>query len=55
MATSVGQHAPVFLPGEPPDREAWQATVYRSQRVGQSNPASAMMQDYISAVAALPQ
>ena len=40
-----------------PDREAWQATVYRSQRVGRdgSNPARAMMQDYILAVAALPQ
>ena len=31
MAASIGQYAPVFLPGEPPlpDREAWQATVYR--------------------------
>jgi len=36
MATSVGQYAPVFLPGEPPplpaptpNREAWQATAYR--------------------------
>ena len=29
MATSTGQYAPVFLPGDPPDREAWQATVYR--------------------------
>jgi len=31
MATSIGQYAPVFLPGEPvlPDREAWQATVNR--------------------------
>ena len=30
MGTSIGQYAPVFLPGEPlPDREAWQATVYR--------------------------
>ena len=31
MATSIGQYAPVFLPGEHPlpDREAWQATVYR--------------------------
>ena len=31
MATSIGQYAPVFLPGEPrlPDREAWQATVYK--------------------------
>ena len=29
MATSIGQYTPVFLPGEPPDREAWQATVYR--------------------------
>ena len=29
MATSIGQYAPVFLPGEPPDREAWQGTVYR--------------------------
>ena len=31
MATSIGQYAPVFLSGEPPlpDREAWQATVYR--------------------------
>ena len=57
MATCVGQHVPVFLPGEPPNREAWQATVYRSQIVGRdgSNPASAMMQDYILAVAALPQ
>ena len=28
--TSIGQHAPVFLPGERPlpDREAWQATVF---------------------------
>ena len=29
MATSIGQYTPVFLPGEPPDREAWQATVDR--------------------------
>ena len=30
MATSVGQYAPVFLPGEPTFlTEAWQATVYR--------------------------
>ena len=30
MTTSIGQYVPVFLPGEPlPDREAWQATVYR--------------------------
>ena len=30
MATRIGQYASVFLPGEPlPDREAWQATVYR--------------------------
>ena len=31
MATSVGQYAPVFLPGEAPVpyREAWQATAYR--------------------------
>ena len=29
MTTSIGQYAPVFLSGEPPDREAWQATVYR--------------------------
>ena len=30
MATSIGQYAPVFLPGEPPIlTEAWQATVYR--------------------------
>ena len=31
METSIGQYTPVFLPGEPhlPDREAWQATVYR--------------------------
>ena len=29
MAASIGQHTPVFLPGEPPDREAWQATVHR--------------------------
>ena len=30
MATSIGQYAPVFLPGKPlSDREAWQATVYR--------------------------
>ena len=29
MATSIGQYPPVFLPGEPPDREAGQATVYR--------------------------
>ena len=30
MTTSLGQYAPVFLPGEPPpDREAWQATVHR--------------------------
>ena len=29
--TSIGQHAPVFLPGERPlpDREAWQATGHR--------------------------
>ena len=31
MAINIGRYAPVFLPGEPavPDREAWQATVYR--------------------------
>ena len=32
MATSIGQKAPVFLPRKPsslPDREAWQATVYK--------------------------
>ena len=31
MATSIGQYAPVFLPREAPlpDREPWQATVYR--------------------------
>ena len=30
MATSIGQYATVFLPGEPlSDRGAWQATVYR--------------------------
>ena len=29
MATSIGQYTPVFLPGEPPDREAWQATAHR--------------------------
>ena len=31
MATSTGQYALVFLTGEAllPDREAWQATVYR--------------------------
>ena len=29
MAISIGQYTPVFLPEEPPDREAWQATVYR--------------------------
>ena len=32
MATSIGQYAPVFLPGEPPDREAWQATVHRAAK-----------------------
>jgi len=26
MAASIGQYAPVFLPGEHPDGEAWQAT-----------------------------
>ena len=29
MATIIGQYAPVFLPGEPPNREAWQAIVYK--------------------------
>ena len=29
MATSVGQYAPGFLPGGPPDKEAWQATVHK--------------------------
>ena len=31
MATSIGQYAPVLLPGEAPSltREAWQATVCR--------------------------
>ena len=29
MASSICQYTPVFSPGEPPDREAWQATVYR--------------------------
>ena len=28
MATSIGQYTPVFLPGEPPEREVWQATVH---------------------------
>ena len=32
MATSIGQYALVFLPGEPPDREAWQATVHRAAK-----------------------
>ena len=34
METSIGQYAPVFLPGEPPlpDREAWQAKVYREAK-----------------------
>ena len=42
---------------ENPLTEAWQATVYRLQREGcdGSDPASAMMQDYFLAVAALPQ
>lgn len=29
MATCIVQYTPVFLPGEPPDRKAWQATVHR--------------------------
>ena len=29
MATSIGQYAPVFLPGESPEREVWQAIVHR--------------------------
>ena len=31
MATSIGQYAPVFLPGDPPlpDREAWKTIVYK--------------------------
>ena len=35
METSIGQYTPIFLPGEPhlPDREAWQATVYRVTRI----------------------
>ena len=33
MATSIGQYVPVFLPGKP-DREAWQATVYRVAKSG---------------------
>ena len=49
---------PVFLPGEPPlpDREAWQTTVYRWQRVGhhRSNPAC-IDASHVLPVAALPQ
>ena len=35
MATSIGQYAPVFLPREAPlpDREPWQATVYRVAKI----------------------
>ena len=29
MAISIFQYTPVFLPGKPPDRQAWQATVHR--------------------------
>ena len=29
MATNIGQYTSVFLPGEPPDRKAWQATGHR--------------------------
>ena len=34
MLASLGQYAPVFLPGEPPlpDREVWQATVHRVEK-----------------------
>ena len=35
MATSIGQYAPVSFPGDSlsfPDREAWQATVYRAAK-----------------------
>ena len=28
METNIDQYPPLFLPGEPPDREAWQATVH---------------------------
>ena len=33
MAAIIGQCAPVFLPGDPPDREAWQATVQGHQEL----------------------
>ena len=29
MTASIGQYTPVFLPGESPDREVWQAIVFR--------------------------
>ena len=58
MATSVGQCAPVFLPGEPhlPDREAWQAQSTGLQRVrhDQSDPAHTGTRLFLP-VAALPQ
>ena len=56
MATSIGQIVPVFLPGEPPDREAWQATVYRLQSVGhyRSDPACIDSRHFLPE-AALPQ
>ena len=41
MVTSIGQHTPVFLPGEAPDREDRRPQSTGSQRVGNdlSDPA----------------
>ena len=56
MAPSIGQCAPVFLPGEPPDREAWQATVHRAAKHWDMTDATLHVctKDFLS-VAALPQ
>ena len=61
MATSIGQYAPVFLPGEPPshypDWEAWQATVYRVAKswTWPKRPCAHRRKTFFLPVATLPQ
>ena len=58
MATSIGQNAPVFLPGKPsslPDREAWQATVYRvSKSRTQKRPCAHRCKSYFACGSSAP-
>ena len=55
IANSIGQYTPVFLPGEPrPDREPWQATIYRvAKRHKWNDPVC--IDTRLLPVAALPQ